>query len=49
MIVVLTTVRFAPEDTNTFPTDAVITHTLLEGTKIFAEVGEVTGDEDVHV
>lgn len=43
------TVKVAPEDTNTFPTDAVITHTLLEGTRIFAAVGKVTGDDAVHV
>jgi hypothetical protein len=48
-MVVPTTVKLAPDDTNTFPTDAVIKHTPFEGTKILAEVAKVTGDDDVHV
>jgi len=44
-----TTVKLAPGETNTLPTDAMIEQALLEGTKIFAEVGKVTGDDDVQV
>lgn len=43
------TIKLAPGETNTLPTDAVIEHAPLEGTKIFAEVGKVTGDDDVQV
>ncbi|HMB67282.1 MAG TPA: hypothetical protein VKM96_04980 [Candidatus Bathyarchaeia archaeon] len=43
----LTTVRLAPVDTNTFPTDAVITHTPLTGTMMFPEYGDVI--DPLHV
>ena len=48
-MVVPVTVRVALVDTNTFPTDAVIVHTPFDGTKMFAVVGEFTGDDCVQV